>query len=236
MSFIIPLPSSLRVTAQAVEAGEVALEGGEASSSDPSKPPVPLLKDKFGAERRKAKVLNFSIAYGKTAHGLAKDFGTSVEEAAATVERWYRDRWEVKAWQEATIKNAERSGEVRTLLGRTRPLRPDINSTDRRVKAHAERAAINTPIQGSAADVATAAMLAIDACPRLKALGWRLLMQVHDEVILEGPKASAGEAKALVVAHMTNPWAALMPPDVLHPLRVELSVDAKVADTWYEAK
>lgn len=78
------------------------------------------MKDVFGAERRKAKTLNFSIAYGKTAHGLAKDWGVSVEEAQETVDRWYADRPEVKRWQKHTIDFARTTGYTRTLLGRRR--------------------------------------------------------------------------------------------------------------------
>eukprot|EP00198_Chlamydomonas_reinhardtii_P006693 XP_001696029.1 predicted protein [Chlamydomonas reinhardtii] len=108
--------------------------------------PLPLVKDLYASERRKAKVLNFSIAYGKTAHGLAADFKTSKEEAQATVDKWYADRFEVRQWQEKTKEGARQEGKVRTLLGRTRPL-PGINAPDFKSKGHSERAAINTPIQ-----------------------------------------------------------------------------------------
>jgi DNA polymerase-1 len=222
----------------AVGRGEVALEreeGGEPVLTPAGTPP-PLLKDVFAAERRRAKVLNFSIAYGKTAHGLARDWGTTVDEAAATVERWYADRPEVQAWQEATRQEARRAGRVRTLLGRTRVLPDALTARNGRPRAsarayqHALRAAINSPIQGSAADVATAAMLSIAACPRLAALGWTLLLQVHDEVILEGPRETVDEAQALVVHHMGHPF------EGTNPLRVDLVVDAKHADNWYDAK
>eukprot|EP00878_Enallax_costatus_P023352 GHUV01024834.1.p1 GENE.GHUV01024834.1~~GHUV01024834.1.p1 ORF type:complete len:836 (+),score=316.26 GHUV01024834.1:283-2508(+) len=82
--------------------------------------PPPLLKDKYGSERRKAKILNFSIAYGKTAHGLSKDFGVSLEEAEATVNRWYADRPEVREWQEMTKRYAAEKGWVNTMVGRRR--------------------------------------------------------------------------------------------------------------------
>ncbi|XP_075255294.1 uncharacterized protein LOC142347980 [Convolutriloba macropyga] len=192
-------------------------------------PPVPLIKDKYGSERRKAKVLNFSIAYGKTAHGLAKDFGTNVTEAEATVRRWYADRAEVERWQEKQREFARQHGYVTTLLGRRRKL-PGINAKNQGLKGRAERAAINTPIQGSAADVATAAMISIDRCQRLKELGYTLLLQVHDEVMLEGPEEHKDEAQALVVECMEKPF------DGENPLRVQLLVDSKVAPTWYEAK
>lgn len=97
-------------------------------------------------------------------------------------------------------------------------------------KGHIERAAINTPVQGSAADVAMCAMLEISKNARLKQLGWKLLLQVHDEVILEGPTESGLEAKAIVVECMSKPF------DGKNILQVDLSVDAKCAQNWYSAK
>jgi len=97
-------------------------------------------------------------------------------------------------------------------------------------KGHIERAAINTPVQGSAADVAMCAMLEISKNARLKELGWKLLLQVHDEVILEGPTESAEVAKAIVVECMSKPFSGK------NILQVDLSVDAKCAQNWYSAK
>ncbi|KAL3138383.1 hypothetical protein ABBQ32_006185 [Trebouxia sp. C0010 RCD-2024] len=211
----------------AISKGECMLEwDGE------GKPPVPLLKEMFAAERRKAKVLNFSIAYGKTAHGLSKDWKVSLDEAQNTVNRWYADRPEVRIWQTQQQDQAKSQGYVCTLLGRQRQL-PDAGKKGPGTGAaagHALRAAINTPVQGSAADVATAAMISINNCQRLKELGWKLLLQVHDEVILEGPKDSAVEAQKLVLSNMERPF------DGQNPLLVALVVDSKIADTWYEAK
>ena len=91
-------------------------------------------------------MLNFSIAYGKTAHGLAKDWGVTVHEARAMVDAWYSDRPEVLRWQEQTIASAHETGATRTLMGRYRGL-PDINARNGAARSHSERAAINTPIQ-----------------------------------------------------------------------------------------
>jgi len=212
---------------EAVDKGECLLEwdGGEAHEA----PPVPLIKDMFSAERRKAKILNFSIAYGKTAHGLAKDWKVSLREADETLNRWYRDRPEVKTWQDERIVEAHQLKSVRTLLGRHRHLH-QINSRSPGVRKHFERAAINTPIQGGAADIAMLAMLEIQRNEELRDLGWKLLLQVHDEVMLEGPVESKDRALELVRHCMENPFQGT------NPLRVALSVDAKTADTWYEAK
>ncbi|VFQ68579.1 unnamed protein product [Cuscuta campestris] len=212
---------------EAVEQKHVLLEWHPQPGED--KPPVPLLKDAFASERRKAKMLNFSIAYGKTAVGLARDWKVSVKEAKETVDRWYSDRKEVLTWQEERKSEAHQLRCVHTLLGRARWF-PSLKSASNYFRGHIERAAINTPVQGSAADVAMCAMLEISKNQRLKELGWKLLLQIHDEVILEGPAESAEEAKGIVVECMSKPF------DGKNILRVGLSVDAKCAQNWYSAK
>jgi DNA polymerase-1 len=166
--------------AAAIANKEVLLEWDEKKEGG-KKPPLPVLKDAFAVERRKAKVLNFSIAYGKTAMGLSQDWNVSLEEAKATLEAWYRDRPEVKKWQLDTIRDAHSFGCTRTLMGRYRPL-PGIHSRSRAEKNHNERAAINTPIQGGAADVVMKAMLLLHQHKRFRELGWKILLQIHDEV------------------------------------------------------
>ncbi|OEL13655.1 DNA polymerase I A, chloroplastic [Dichanthelium oligosanthes] len=212
---------------QAVEEEKVILEWHPQPGQE--KPPVPLLKDAFGAERRKAKMLNFSIAYGKTAHGLARDWKVSVKEAKDTLKLWYSDRKEVLAWQMKQKELAQEKCEVYTLLGRSRRF-PNMAYATSGQRGHIERAAINAPVQGSAADVAMCAMLEIDRNTRLKELGWTLLLQVHDEVILEGPAESAELAKSIVVECMSKPFYGT------NILKVDLAVDAKCAQNWYAAK
>jgi DNA polymerase-1 len=207
----------------ALAAGQVVLEEGAAGENNNA----PLLKDVFASERRRAKVLNFSIAYGKTAFGLAKDWGVTRPEAQEEIDKWYKDRPEVLEWQKSTIEKAKETGYTRTLMGRYRRL-PDLKSKVRSVRSHGERAAINTPIQGSAADVMMMGMLKIHRDEVLKNLGWNVLLQIHDEVIVEGPEGSKDEALARVVHCMQFPFA--------KPLRVDLSVDAKSERTWYRAK
>jgi len=198
-------------------------------------PTVPLVKDTYASERRKAKTLNFSIAYGKTVHGLASDWGISKEEAQETLDAWYRDRPEVKGWQENTQNWAKRHGFVRTVMGRYRRLddaKEDFSGRGNgAAMGHALRAAINTPIQGSAADIVMMAMIKLWKSDKLKSLGWKLLLQIHDEVIMEGPKETMEEAMQEVRDCMEHPF-----DDVLEPLQVHLDVDAKSADSWYKAK
>jgi len=209
----------------AVDSGEVLLEWDHSKGEMPA----PLLKDVFGSERRKAKTLNFSIAYGKTVHGLSKDWDVSVEEAKAILDAWYADRPEVLKWQKKVKEIARDEGYTKTLMGRYRSL-PGINEP--RMRGHAERAAINTPIQGGAADIVVLAMLRLRQSELLRKLGYRLLLQVHDEVILEGPEDHVDEALEEVRRCMEAPWDGYG----LTPLAVDLVVDAKHAKTWYEAK
>eukprot|EP01090_Pellita_catalonica_P012282 TRINITY_DN2624_c0_g1_i1.p1 TRINITY_DN2624_c0_g1~~TRINITY_DN2624_c0_g1_i1.p1 ORF type:complete len:463 (-),score=86.68 TRINITY_DN2624_c0_g1_i1:36-1424(-) len=202
--------------ARAVEQGKVLLEHGEGGNEDNS---VPLLKDVFASERRKAKTLNFSIAYGKTSHGLAKDWGVSVHEATETLESWYRDRPEVREWQRKQHDTLRNAGYVETLTGRKRYMR-----------GHMMNAAINTPIQGGAADVVVAAMVKVCEDDLLRDLGWKLILQVHDELILEGPEDSAEQALSQLFHIMQNPF------DDGVRLLVDLVVDGSIGNSWFECK
>lgn len=208
---------------EAIAEGKALLEW-DASQGEAT---LPLVKDMFGSERRKAKGLNFSIAYGKTPKGLSVDWDVTLQEAKETLSRWYADRPEVKQWQEQTVVRAREIGATRTLMGRYRPL-PALRSPNRTARNHAERACINTPIQGGAADVVMKAMLVLEAHERFRRLGWKVLLQIHDEIIAEGPEESAEEAFEIVRQCMEHPFK--------EPLLVDLLVDGSIADTWYEAK
>ena len=150
-----------------------------------------------------------------------------MEEANETLERWYADRPEVREWQTQTIRTARETGYTKTLLGRSRHL-PDIKSRNASLRSHSERAAINTPLQGSAADVVMVAMLRLHHNKTLRDLGWKMLLQIHDELIFEGPEATTKQALDLIVHEMSNPF--------LHPLLIDLVVDASAADNWMEGK
>jgi DNA polymerase-1 len=208
---------------KAVEKNEVLLEW-DASKGKPTKP---LLKDAFASERRKAKTLNFSIAYGKTARGLSKDWGVTLADAEETLERWFADRPEVRAWQKRTIESTRETGCTTTLMGRRRPL-PEITSPVASRRSAAERAAINTPLQGGAADLVMKAMLLLHSHAEFRRLGWKLLLQIHDELIVEGPEETVDEAMAILLAVMKKPFQT--------PLRVELVVEAKKGDDWFSCK
>lgn len=213
---------------EAVDAGECLLEWDYNQGA----PPKPLLKDMFASERRKAKTLNFSIAYGKTAYGLSQDWGVTKKEAEAMLEAWYQARPEVRNWQEATKQTAKEEGFTRTLMGRYRQLPGATMSHDRKQQEHGLRASINTPIQGGAADIAMMAMNKINESQKLKALGWVLLLQIHDEVMLEGPEETAEEAFDEVLFCMKEPWVFGLEKTSV-PLTVDGSWEHK---NWYEAK
>ncbi|XP_059665247.1 DNA polymerase I A, chloroplastic/mitochondrial-like isoform X2 [Cornus florida] len=159
---------------EAIEQKCVLLEWHPQPGED--KPPFPLLKDSFASERMKAKMLNFYIASGITPAGLARDWKVSENEAHEIISLWYSERQEVRRWKEIRIKEAQKQKCVHTLLGRACRFPSMYNATPS-LRGHIERAAINTPVQGSAADVVMCAMLEISKNDLLKELGWRLLLQ-----------------------------------------------------------
>lgn len=190
------------------------------------KPPVPLLKDKFSALRKKAKTMNFSIAYGKSAIGFSKDWNCSIEEAEESLRKWYSARKEVENWQKNVRELAKQSAFSQTYLGRYRNLNNKISV--KKTHHHALRAAINTPIQGGAADIVIAAMVKIKKNKKFDELGFKILLQIHDEIIMEGPEENAEEALRLLKENMEDP--------VDHEFAVKLEVDAKIGNNWYESK
>lgn len=210
--------------ADAVKRGDCILEwNGEEGTT----PTVPLLKDKFATERRRAKTLNFSIAYGKTAMGLSRDWGISASEAEDTLTLWYKDRPEVRHWQNECRQFAREHKYVETLLGRRRHL-PGVLSSNFSERGHANRAAINAPLQGSAADLVMVAMLKLHRNATLRALGWRVILQVHDEILFEGPRESAEIARGVIRDIMLHPLD--------RPLRVAMTVEPTIAGSWFDAK
>ena len=129
-----------------IEQGKLLLEWDKKKGA----PPFPLLKDKYAAERRRAKTMNFSIAYGKTVSGFAKDWNCELSEAKESLDAWYAERKEVQAWQEQQRIIAMEKGWTQTLMGRYRNLtRYFLSSTKKSLRNHGLRAAINTPIQGA---------------------------------------------------------------------------------------
>ncbi len=175
-------------------------------------------------QRRVAKMVNYALLYGKTAFTLAKDLGVGRGEAQSFIEAYFARYPRVRGFIEETLASARQSGLVRTLLGRLRRL-PDLNARNFQVRAEAERQAMNTPVQGSAADLIKKAMLDLRRALDERGLRSQLVLQIHDELLLEVPEAEAEAARGLVVEVMEG---ALQ-------LQVPLAVDARLGRNWAEA-
>lgn len=175
-------------------------------------------------ERRGAKTINFGLLYGMGPQKLAQELGISLAEAKEFIERYFAKLTRLKAFYEGIVAEAETSGYVTTLAGRRRLL-PELHSRSEGVKAQARRQAINTVIQGSAADIIKLAMLAVDRDAELRTAGARLLLQVHDELVLEAPPQGADAAAARVRELMSGVVA----------LDVPLMVDVGVGEDWDKA-
>lgn len=207
--------------AEAVKRGEVAIDGHSLGLDGV---PLPTIKDCFPNQRAQAKAVNFSITYGVTANTVAEDLNISPAEASAIMKKWYQGKPEVQAWMSAHTKEARRCGRVRSILGRWRTL-PHIAHHEYSIKAKSERAAVNYGIQGSAADIVMAAMLRLRSSTELSQLGFRLVLQVHDEFVLEGPAADADKAKEIVRDLMENPFSDASPDFTFHvPMIVQIAV------------
>jgi DNA polymerase-1 len=175
-------------------------------------------------QRRIAKMLNFGIAYGLSAYGLSQRLELPPGEAQAIIDRYFARYAAVKRWLVGTVEEARRTGEVRTLWGRRRAL-PELGSRNPALRQGAERMAVNTPIQGTAADVVKIAMIRVDARLREGAVDAKLLLQVHDELVLEAAEGDAERVAALVREAMEGAAA----------LRVPLEVDVGWGRSWAEA-
>jgi DNA polymerase I len=176
-------------------------------------------------ERNVAKMVNFGIIYGISSFGLSENLEIPREDAQEYIDAYLARFPHVQDFIERTIEQAKRDGYVTTLLGRRRPV-PEIRASNRQTRSLGERLAVNSVMQGTAADVIKKAMVSIHRRLRDEGRGARLVLQVHDELLLEVPEAEVSAAKALVVAEMTGAY----------PLDPPLEVDVGVGDDWNEAK
>jgi DNA polymerase-1 len=175
--------------------------------------------------RRRAKVINFGIVYGVSAFGLSQRLGIPREEAQAFIDAYFERYKGVRAWLDKTIEEARESGRVRTLFGRIRPI-PDIHSRDYATRQFAERTAVNSPIQGTAADIIKIAMIRIRKSLQENKLSSRILLQVHDELVLECPKREVDQVQKLIQREMAEAASFSIP----------LRADVSVADNWRDMK
>jgi len=174
--------------------------------------------------RRRAKEINFGIIYGMGAYGLSKRLGISVDEAHQFITSYFVQYPGVNAFMIGTIADAHKNGYVTTMFNRRRFL-PDIHSDNQRVREAAERVAINTPIQGSAADLIKIAMINIHRRMQKEKLQARMILQVHDELVFEAPESELEKLRALVIEEMSS---------AVH-LDVPIKVEAGVGENWLEA-
>ena len=175
-------------------------------------------------QRSHAKAVNFGIVYGISAFSLAQDIGVFQNEAKAYMDSYFAKYHGVRAYMTRVVEQAKADGYVTTLFGRRRDL-PELKSSNFNLRSFGERVALNMPIQGTAADIIKAAMVRVDARMRAEHLQARLLLQVHDELIVECPAEEAETVKAILVDEMEH----------VVDYRVPLLVDAKIGASWAEA-
>ena len=175
------------------------------------------------AMRRAAKAVNFGIVYGISPFSLSQDLGVTVAEAKAYMDAYFHRFPGVKAYMDQVVERARADGFVETPMHRRRAL-PEIKSSNHNMRSFGERVALNMPIQGAAADIIKLAMVRVHRQLKEAALEARLIMQVHDELIVECPEAEADRVKAILVREMEGAW----------PLSVPLIAEAHSGKSWLE--
>ena len=175
--------------------------------------------------RSRAKTVNFGIIYGQSAFGLAQATGMTRAEAKAFIDAYFERYPRIREFIDRCIEDAKRDGDVRTIFGRRRPI-PEIHSRNRTARAQAERLAVNTVIQGSAADLIKTAMLQLHRRMIDEKLPLRMLLQVHDELVFEAPRERAEAMSAVISDAMSHAL----------DLKVPLHVDVHSGANWLEAK
>jgi DNA polymerase-1 len=173
--------------------------------------------------RRVAKIINFGVLYGMSAHRLTSELNIDYSEADTFIKTYFERYPKVQAYIDNTLEFCRNHGYVETLLGRRRII-PDINTKNRNLREYAERTAYNMPIQGTAADIMKLAMLKL--AERLKDTSSRLTLQVHDEIIVEAPQESVTGISKLIKETMESAYEMLVP----------LTAEVGVGDNWLEAK
>jgi DNA polymerase I len=179
----------------------------------------PMLLD--AEHRRRAKAVNFGIVYGLSPFGLSQQLGIEQREAKKFIDAYFEKYQGVRTFIDRVLEETRREQKVRTLFGRVRPI-PDINSKNANMRGFAERTAVNTPLQGTAADLIKLAMIRIDEELRARKLKTRMLLQVHDELLFEVPQAELEPVRELVREKM----------EAVYPLRVPLLVEVGVGPNW----
>jgi len=176
-------------------------------------------------QRRAAKTINFGVLYGMSAFRLSNELSISGAQAKEWIEAYFSRYPKIQEYLDKTLDEARATGKVTTLFGRVRYI-PEIHNKSFTVRGNAERMATNAPIQGTAADILKLAMIALENRLNREGAGARMLLTVHDEIVIEAPEASAADVAGIVKETMEN----------IHPLAVPLAVDARWGRSWYDAK
>ena len=174
--------------------------------------------------RRKAKAVNFGIIYGQSRYGLAKSLGISSVSAQEFIDKYFATYPNVKTFMEETINFAHQNGYVKTMYGRKRYLQDELNASNHQIREFGERAAINAPMQGAAADLVKLAMIEVHKQLKERNLKSKMIIQVHDELVLEVDKTELEEDKKIVQDAM----------EMNQPLLVPLKIDIQVGSSWME--
>ena len=185
---------------------------------------VPI-EDVTDLQRRHAKAVNFGIVYGISAFGLSEDLGISRKEAADFIQKYYDTYQSIKLYLDKQVEDAKKNGYVTTMFGRIRPI-PELKSSNFMQRSFGERVAMNSPIQGTAADIIKIAMVRVNM--KLKELGLKsqLILQIHDELLIETAEDEIDTVKKLLVDEMMN----------AADMSVPLEVGVATGMNWYEAK
>jgi DNA polymerase I len=183
----------------------------------------PMLID--AEHRRRAKAVNFGIVYGLSPFGLSQQLGIEQREAKKFIEAYFEKYSGVRKFIDRTLQETRQEQKVKTLFGRARPI-PDINSKNANMRGFAERTAVNTPLQGTAADLIKLAMIRLDEELRARKLKSRMLLQVHDELLFEVPLDEVEAMRELVREKMED----------VHPLKVPLLVEVGVGPNWRDVE
>lgn len=182
------------------------------------------LEEVTDLQRRNAKAVNFGIVYGISSFGLSQDLSISRKEAAAYIEQYFKTYPGIKAFLDKSVSDAKELGYAVTLLGRRRPM-PELKSSNFMQRAFGERAAMNSPIQGTAADIIKIAMVRVDQRLKKENLSSRLILQVHDELLVETKTEECQQVIEILKDEMINAVK----------LQVGLEIDVNVGKDWYEA-
>lgn len=175
--------------------------------------------------RRKAKTVNFGIVYGISSFGLGQDLDISRKEAEGYIEKYFATYGKVKEFLDRTVEDAKKNGYTVTMFGRRRPI-PELASSNFMTRSFGERAAMNAPVQGTAADIIKIAMVRVNRRLKKEHLQSKLVLQIHDELIIETKKEEVEIVQKILVQEMMH----------AADLAVPLLVDANVGDSWYDAK